>query len=199
MKIDSDPRDVLGDWLLVAEHAFYRWRLFVLRNRPRLGMCCCLKRYLSDQNCNFCSGGSCSWVLGLRGPCEPLLLSYPLIDIHFFRSLFSFLPPSTTLRGYQRQSLATTASEIGSVYCSVVSFASSSHAEDPQNVVQSLVAIRMKLKRSIVLRANIIYEVSLINEGIPLFRLMNFIVFPAWAMASRKVSENFGDSAVGIY
>ncbi|KAF8268962.1 hypothetical protein EI94DRAFT_1799762 [Lactarius quietus] len=62
--------------------------------------------------------------------------------------LFSFLPPSTTLRGYQRQSLATTASEIGSVYCSVVSFASSSHAENPQNVVQSLVAIRMKLKRS---------------------------------------------------
>ncbi|KAI9437333.1 hypothetical protein H4582DRAFT_2111932 [Lactarius indigo] len=75
--------------------------------------------------------------------------------------IFSFLPPSTTLRGYQRQSLATTASEIGSVYCSVVSFASSSHAENPQHVIQSLVAIRLKLKRSIVLRANIIYEFSL--------------------------------------
>lgn len=86
--------------------------------------------------------------------------------MHFCRSLFSFLPPSTTLRGYQRQSLATTASEIGSVYCSVVSFASSSHAENPQNVVQSLVAIRMKLKRSIVLRANIIYEASLTRDGV---------------------------------
>ncbi|KAH9016429.1 hypothetical protein EDB83DRAFT_2439318 [Lactarius deliciosus] len=75
--------------------------------------------------------------------------------------IFSFLPPSTTLRGYQRQSLATTASEIGSVYCSVVSYASSSHAENPQHVIQSLVAIRLKLKRSIVLRANIIYEFSL--------------------------------------
>ncbi|KAH8977335.1 hypothetical protein EDB86DRAFT_3092495 [Lactarius hatsudake] len=96
--------------------------------------------------------------------------------------IFSFLPPSTTLRGYQRQSLATTASEIGSVYCSVVSYASSSHAENPQHVIQSLVAIRLKLKRSIVLRANIIYEA----------------IFLAWAMASGEVSKDFGNSAVGV-
>jgi hypothetical protein len=32
--------------------------------------------------------------------------------------------------------------------------------EDPQNVIQSLIAIRLKLKRSIVLRANVIYEVG---------------------------------------
>jgi hypothetical protein len=32
--------------------------------------------------------------------------------------------------------------------------------EDSQNVIQSLIAIRLKLKRSIVLRANVIYEVG---------------------------------------
>jgi hypothetical protein len=32
--------------------------------------------------------------------------------------------------------------------------------ENPQNVIQSLIAIRLKLKRSIVLRANVIYEVG---------------------------------------
>lgn len=32
--------------------------------------------------------------------------------------------------------------------------------EDSQNVIQNLIAIRLKLKRSIVLRANIIYEVG---------------------------------------
>jgi hypothetical protein len=41
-----------------------------------------------------------------------------------------------------------------------VSYATSPHVEDPQNVIQSLIAIRLKLKRSIVLRANIIYEVG---------------------------------------
>jgi len=84
-----------------------------------------------------------------------------------FCSIFSFLPPSTTLRGYQRQSLATTASEIGSVYCSIVSYATSSHMEDSQNVIQNLIAIRLKLKRSIVLRANIIYEVGGDLDGNP--------------------------------
>ncbi|KAN0123038.1 Protein of unknown function (DUF2422) domain containing protein [Russula decolorans] len=79
----------------------------------------------------------------------------------FAAFIFSFLPPSTTLRGYQRQSLATTASEIGSVYCSIVSYATSPHMEDPQNVIQSLIATRLKLKRSIALSANIIYEFSL--------------------------------------
>jgi hypothetical protein len=91
-----------------------------------------------------------------------------------FRSIFSFLPPSTTIRGYQRQSLSTTASEIGSVYCSIVSYATSPHMEDPQNVIQSLIAIRLKLKRSIVLRANVIYEV-----GSDLRKIFNFLLLQA--------------------
>lgn len=74
-------------------------------------------------------------------------------------SLFSFLPPSTTLRRYQRTSLATTVSEIGSIYCSIVSFANSRQTENTQEIVQSLIAIRAKLKRSLVLKTNIIYEV----------------------------------------
>jgi hypothetical protein len=93
MQIDL-PRHVLGDWLLVAEHAFYWWWLFVLRDQPCLGMYCCLELYLSDQKRNFCSGGSFSWVLGLRGPCEPQSLSYPLIDTHFiFPQSFLLSPP----------------------------------------------------------------------------------------------------------
>ncbi|KAI0041545.1 hypothetical protein FA95DRAFT_1548599 [Auriscalpium vulgare] len=75
--------------------------------------------------------------------------------------LFSFLPPSTTLRGYQRNTFATTAAEVGTVYCSIVSYANARYTENAQDVLQSLIAIRLKLKRSIVLRTNIVYEFSL--------------------------------------
>ena len=61
-----------------------------------------------------------------------------------------------------------------------MSYASSSHAENPQNVVQSLVAIRMKLKRSIVLRANIIYEASLTDK--------KYILFPTEKQKSQQFS-----------
>lgn len=58
--------------------------------------------------------------------------------------------------------MATTVAEIGSVYCSVVSFANTrgSYEMERGPIVQSLIAIRLKLKRSLVLRANIVYEVS---------------------------------------
>ncbi|KAI0820568.1 hypothetical protein BC628DRAFT_1330069 [Trametes gibbosa] len=77
--------------------------------------------------------------------------------------LFSFLPPSTTLRKYQRLTMSTTVSELGSVYCSIVSFANTREHEDTARgeIVQSLVAIRLKLKRSLVLKTNIVYEFSL--------------------------------------
>ncbi|KAH9947336.1 hypothetical protein B0H21DRAFT_338716 [Amylocystis lapponica] len=77
--------------------------------------------------------------------------------------LFSFLPPSTTLRRYQRTMLSTTAMELGTVYCSIVSFANTRRNEelDRGQIIQSLLAIRMKLKRSLVLKTNIIYEFSL--------------------------------------
>lgn len=77
-------------------------------------------------------------------------------------SIFSFLPPSTTLRRYQRAMLSTTSAELGAVYCSIVSFANTRgrHEVDRGEIIQTLVAIRMKLKRSVVLKTNIIYEVS---------------------------------------
>ncbi|KAL0581273.1 hypothetical protein V5O48_000756 [Marasmius crinis-equi] len=75
--------------------------------------------------------------------------------------LFSFFPPSYTIRRYQRATLATTGSEIGSIYCAILSYASSRDPVEDQEIVTSLVAIRSKLNRSAVLKANAIYEFSL--------------------------------------
>ncbi|KAH9905564.1 uncharacterized protein B0H18DRAFT_1132072, partial [Fomitopsis serialis] len=74
--------------------------------------------------------------------------------------IFSLLPPSTTLRKYQRTMLSTTTAELGSVYCSIVSFANTRGRHDVNRgeIVQALIAIRMKLKRSVMLKTNIIYE-----------------------------------------
>ncbi|KAH7905721.1 hypothetical protein BJ138DRAFT_1130340 [Hygrophoropsis aurantiaca] len=75
--------------------------------------------------------------------------------------IFSFFPPSTTIRSYQRRTLATTAAELGAIYCSVVSFANTQKDADVQLIVQSLLAIRSKLNRSVILKANVVYEFSL--------------------------------------
>lgn len=77
--------------------------------------------------------------------------------------VFSLLPPSTTLRRYQRTMLSTTAAELGSIYCSIVSYANTRgrHDVNRSEIVQALIAIRMKLKRSVVLKTNIVYEFSL--------------------------------------
>ncbi|KAG1841881.1 hypothetical protein C8R48DRAFT_781247 [Suillus tomentosus] len=40
-------------------------------------------------------------------------------------SIFSHFPPSTTIRPYQRRTLAITSAELGSIYCSVLSYANS--------------------------------------------------------------------------
>lgn len=75
--------------------------------------------------------------------------------------VFSFFPPSTTIRKYQRRALATTVAELGSIYCSVISFASTRREDDIAFIVQSLLAIRSKLKRSRVSRTNVMYEFSM--------------------------------------
>jgi hypothetical protein len=152
---------ILGNRLFVAEYSLPHWGVFVLWDKPCLGRwppvwpstSLTMSALVIEAVCSrVCRGIICvvSSIVTFRRPHQ----SSP------FCSIFSFLPPSTTLRGYQRQSLATTASEIGTVYCSIVSYATSSHTEDSQNVIQNLIAIRLKLKRSIVLRANIIYEVG---------------------------------------
>ncbi|KAG1767104.1 hypothetical protein EDD22DRAFT_876477 [Suillus occidentalis] len=75
--------------------------------------------------------------------------------------IISLFPPSTTIRSYQRRTLATTSAELGSIYCSVVSYANSHVNGDNTVIIQSLLAIRSKLKRSLVLKENVIYEFSL--------------------------------------
>ncbi|KAG0699492.1 hypothetical protein DFH29DRAFT_983489 [Suillus ampliporus] len=78
--------------------------------------------------------------------------------------IFSLFPPSTTIRSYQRRTLATTSAELGAIYCSVVSYANTHVEGDSAMIVQSLLAIRSKLKRSLVLKTNVIYEFSLRGE-----------------------------------
>ncbi|KAF9446717.1 hypothetical protein P691DRAFT_776668 [Macrolepiota fuliginosa MF-IS2] len=75
--------------------------------------------------------------------------------------IVSFLPPSTTIRRYQRRLLSTACNELGSIYCSIISFANTRNEPEVQEIITSLIAIRSKLKRSVVLRANVIYEFSL--------------------------------------
>ncbi|KXN81239.1 hypothetical protein AN958_05700 [Leucoagaricus sp. SymC.cos] len=75
--------------------------------------------------------------------------------------IVSFLPPSTTIRRYQRRLLSTTCGELGSIYCAVISSANSRRESEVQEIITSLIAIRSKLKRSVVLRQNVIYELLL--------------------------------------
>ncbi|EIW75984.1 hypothetical protein CONPUDRAFT_93215 [Coniophora puteana RWD-64-598 SS2] len=76
-------------------------------------------------------------------------------------AIFSFLPPSCTIRAYQRRALATTAGELGGIYCSIVSYANVRRGTNVQQIVQSLIAIRAKLNRTIALKTNVGYEISL--------------------------------------
>ena len=88
-------------------------------------------------------------------------------------SFFSFLPPATTLRRYLRTTYSTTAAEIGQLYCDVVSFASDRSRPENEKIVKNLMAIRMKLKRSMALRENVAYEVCLGQvEGLLLAKLL---------------------------
>jgi len=82
-----------------------------------------------------------------------------------FDSIVSFLPPSTTIRRYQRRLLSTTCGELGSIYCAVVSYANTHQESEVQEIITSLIAIRSKLRRSLVLRTNVIYEVYIYFLG----------------------------------
>jgi hypothetical protein len=107
----------------------------------------------------------------------------------------SFLPPATTIRRYQRTTLATTSGEIGAIYCAILSFASSRREEDVEEIVTSLIAIRSKLRRSVILRTNAIYEVG--QGSLPVEHLLkNSPVLFERAMACRKIPEHPGDTAV---
>lgn len=74
--------------------------------------------------------------------------------------IFSLFPPSITIRRYERTAMATTTSEIATMYCDIISFANSPRM-DPQEIVTGLIAIRSKILRSMSLKTNAIYEFSL--------------------------------------
>lgn len=77
-------------------------------------------------------------------------------------SIFSLFPPTTTLRKYLRITYATTVERIGQLYCDIVSFATVRDKLKTRTIVQNLVAVRMKLNRSRVLKRNVSYEVWLL-------------------------------------
>jgi hypothetical protein len=60
--------------------------------------------------------------------------------------------------------------------------------EDSKNVIENLIAIRLKLKRSIVLRANIIYEVCRNLHGI--FSLSD-VVAPQFSLRGRWPAKRY--------
>ncbi|KAH8105047.1 hypothetical protein DFH11DRAFT_1864282 [Phellopilus nigrolimitatus] len=73
----------------------------------------------------------------------------------------SFLPPSTTLRSYLRTAYATTAGQLGQLYCDIVSFATVRDRAKTEEIVANLAAVRMKLNRTRVLKRNVAFEFSL--------------------------------------
>ncbi|PAV21583.1 hypothetical protein PNOK_0154000 [Pyrrhoderma noxium] len=75
--------------------------------------------------------------------------------------IISFLPPSTTLRRYLRTTYATTAQQLGGAYCDVVSLSTVPEGPEGIAIIKELMAIRMKLRRSTALMANVPYEFSL--------------------------------------
>ncbi|KAJ7632836.1 hypothetical protein FB45DRAFT_744966 [Roridomyces roridus] len=75
--------------------------------------------------------------------------------------IFSLLPPSTTIRRYERTIMARTASEIGTMYCDIISYANSRREMDTKDIVTGLIAIRSKILRSMALKNNATYEFSL--------------------------------------
>ena len=118
--------------------------------------------------------------VGVTVPCTVFLPPLSLYDAHDDFppcSISSFLPPSTTLRKYQRTALATATEELGAIYCSIVSFANTDEHtdEDIQEIVQSLIAVRAKLKRSLMLKQNIVFEVRQRNLGGEFNKLLIFL------------------------
>ncbi|TRM68618.1 hypothetical protein BD626DRAFT_119094 [Schizophyllum amplum] len=138
----------------------------------------------------------------------------------FAAFIFSFLPPSTTIRRLQRRTLATTCSEIGAIFCSIVSFANVPQDVDTQEILTSLIAIRSKLKRSITRSQNVTYEFSLrgkwpaerynkirelqIQLAYSLSHLMSVIkhMDPAWTRAflrrTRLVDSDFQGDVLAV-
>lgn len=76
-------------------------------------------------------------------------------------SIFSFLPPATTVRRYQRSGQSTVTVELGTIFCSVISIASSRDKTRQPALVKDLVLIRSKIRKFKAQASHAAYEVSL--------------------------------------
>ena len=92
-------------------------------------------------------------------------------------SFVSYLPPSTTIRKYHRKLLATTSSELGSIYCQVISFANSKRQTEVPEIATNLLAIRRKLRKSQAMRRNVGYEVGWLYPESLLIQLVSHSQF----------------------
>ena len=90
--------------------------------------------------------------------------------------------------------MSTTVAELGAVYCSVVSFANTQrdYELDRGAIIQSLIALRLKLKRSLVLRTNIVYEVcaEFVRKSVLAYFHLKFSLRGKWPAARyQKILE----------
>ncbi|KAF8585510.1 hypothetical protein K439DRAFT_1409815 [Ramaria rubella] len=79
-------------------------------------------------------------------------------------AIFSFLPPATTIRRYHRTALATATSEIGLMYCAIMSYAHTRKEDEFKDIIKNSVALRAKLRRLHDHTTYVQYEVSLAGK-----------------------------------
>ncbi|CAK5277324.1 unnamed protein product [Mycena citricolor] len=108
--------------------------------------------------------------------------------------IFSLLPPSMTIRQYERKTMATVVSELGTLYCDIISFANAHHEVDPQMIVSALIAVRSKINRSMTLKSNAVYEAHFTLSLDLIYAQPHRTVLYEGPLASRTVSEDHGTS-----
>lgn len=98
------------------------------------------------------------------------------------------MPPATTIRRYHRTALATTSSEIGYLYCSIVSYATTRRPEDLKNIIRNMVALRSRLRKLQAQTANVQYEVRFIvlPNWLVILSLYQFSIRGKWPTARYK-------------
>lgn len=150
-----------GHWILLAKYALSHW-IQLLGLGSCMGKERALESVVRDLKISLSGGLSLLWLVSLQRCTSWSTSAVKADNLTLSHSLFSFLPPSTTIRRYQRRMMATTVAELGGAYCEIVSFANTHRQEETEKslIMQSLIAVRLKLKRSLVLKTNVVYEVS---------------------------------------
>lgn len=108
-----------------------------------------------DQN-NPAYGPGTGWDVAWRRFLEVLIGSSAAV-------IWSFIPPSSTLRQYLRRNHAASIHRAGALHCRLLAF-TANHDElevDPSRLSADLISHRQKLRRLDVLKNNVAYETSL--------------------------------------